>query len=154
MKSSLASGVVASAVLAVVVAVADALAGGVPFPFLSTLCVLYGEGTCVSGDVLSAVLPIALVAFLFLLVWPVVFAALTWGLPGESGVTHGALFGAALWLGYAGAVGARTYWWDEPASAYLATLAVTLVGYLAYGLALGAGYDYLAAHRTLFDETD
>nr|WP_217353085.1 DUF6789 family protein [Haloprofundus sp. MHR1] len=84
--------------------------------------------------------------------WPLLFGGFTWGLPGESGVAHGAVFGLILWSGYVVGALLGVFVGTETVAEDLPLLAVTLVSYLIYGLVLGGGYDYLADHRTFLSD--
>ena len=71
--------------------------------------------------------------------WPLFFASLGWYLPGDRFALKGVSFGGILWTGFA--VG----FYDGYAGLSLALyLALTLVGHLGYGFALGAVFDYLS----------
>jgi hypothetical protein len=154
-RSSLAAGVVATAVLAAVLFVADALVvapRSFVFATFASLCAVGGPPYCAVGTATARALTFGWFVVLFAVGWPLFFGAFTWGIPGESGRLHGAVFGVFLWAGHAGGIAliglafpGRTV--ETSLSLFLATLAA----YLVYGLVLGSVYDRLAAHRTLLD---
>jgi hypothetical protein len=150
-RSCLGGGLAATAVATVVLVVVDFLLGGAElfaFTTLSGVCVIAGEPYCGSGTLTAALLRYFWFALLFVVAWPLLFAGFTWGLPGESGVAHGAVYGLVLWAGYAVVVAYGIGLGGESVAENVPLLAVTLVTYLVYGVVLGGGYDYLAGHRT------
>jgi hypothetical protein len=157
-RSSLGGGVAATAALTAVLLAADALLGGADlfaFATFTGLCAVGGHPYCDPVSATATALTLFWFAALFAVAWPLLFGGVTWGLPGESGAAHGAVFGLILWAGYVVGVvflvgrGERTFAGSLPIGA------VTLVAYLVYGLVLGSVYDHLAAHRTfLSPETD
>lgn len=154
-RSSLLAGVAATAVFVVLLAVAGPLTGESGLfvvETLSSLCELGGPQYCEPGSATEGALTVAAFLALFALAWPLFFAGFTWGLPGSSGVAHGAVFGAVLWTGYLVTVLYGVGLAGVSLSASLPALAAALVAYLGYGAVLGGGYDYLAEHRTLLDE--
>jgi len=145
-RSSLSGGVVAAVVLTVVLAVADLVTGTDVFALaaFTTPCALVGPPYCSATSATATVLTAVWFLALFAFAWPLLFAGFTWGLPGESGVSHGAIFGLILATGYL-ARGLSTY------GPGLWTVAVVVLAYAVYGLVLGTVYDRLAAHRTLLE---
>ena len=149
-RSGLYGGAVATVVLLVVLLVADFLLAGTNlfvFATFTGLCAVGGPPYCELGSLTATAMTGVVVVALFAFAWPLLFAGFTWGLPGESGVAHGAVFGVVLWLGYAaiGWVGLG------PLRASWPILVAMLVAYLVYGIVLGGVYDRLASHRTLLD---
>jgi hypothetical protein len=157
-RSSLGGGVAATAVLVVFLTVADlVLAGSDPFAFalFVDLCDVGGPPYCAPGSATEEALSLVWFLALFAVAWPLLFGGFTWGLPGESGTAHGAVFGLSLWAGYAVGVEFLIFRGQETVVGSLPILAVTFLAYLVYGLVLGSVYDRLAAHRTfLSPETD
>ena len=146
-RSSLSGGVVATAVLAGFLDRVDLLFSGADvfaFTAFTTPCALVGQPYCAAGSATASALTTTWFLALFVLAWPLLFAGFTWGLPGESGATHGAIFGLVLFAGYL----ARGLSAMGPGRTV-----VVLVGlaYLVYGLVLGVVYDRLAGHRTLLE---
>jgi len=151
-RSSLLGGVVAATLVGTVLLVFDAVAGGTsPFALttFSSACLLGGEPFCAATTATATLINVVVYLALFAIAWPLLFAGFTWGLPGDSGVVHGAVFGAVLWSGYAAvAIGTAARGWT-PLSGQLPLLSGMAVAYLLYGVVLGGIYDNLAAHRTL-----
>ncbi|QLG61138.1 DUF6789 family protein [Halorarum salinum] len=154
-RSSLGGGIVAAVVLLVLLLAADQVLVGADlfvFATFTSLCAVGGEPYCALGSGTETLLTYLWFFALFALGWPLLFGGFTWGLPGESGSTHGAVFGLILWVGFVAAV---LYGFErgEPTFAEDALFfAVTLLAYLVYGLVLGGTYDYLAGHRTFLSE--
>jgi len=149
-RSGLAAGVVATVVLAGVLAVVDLLAAGgdlFALAAFTTPCALVGAPYCGAGSTTATLLTAIWFLALFAVAWPLLFTGFTWGLPGESGATHGAVFGLVLAAGYL-ARGLSAY---GPASL---VVAVVVLAYVVYGLVLGTVYDRLAAHRTLLETAE
>lgn len=150
-KSSLGGGIVATVTLTVILLLADFVLAGTNlfiFATFTSLCAVGGQPYCEVTSPMAAVLTFGWYLVLYAFAWPLFFGGLTWGLPGESGLVHGALFGLVVWLGfgvfvlYAGRGSGTTL------SESLPILGVTLVAFLVYGLVLGGVYDRLAEHRT------
>lgn len=154
-RSSLAAGVAATAVLAAVLFVADGVvADGRPFVFatVGSLCAVGGPPYCAVESLTAQALTLGWFIVLFAVGWPLFFGAFTWGLPGESGRLHGAIFGALLWVGHVGGVAlVGTAFPGRTVEMGRSLVLATLLAYLVYGLVLGAVYDRLAAHRTFLD---
>lgn len=156
-RSSVGGGIVATAALSTLL-VADLLLGGTDafvFVTVTDLCSVDVPSVCEEGSPLAAVISTVWFLALFVVAWPLLFGGFTWGLPGESGLVHGAVFGLILWSGYLAAAllgvgtGRQTFAETGP------VLLVTVVAYLLYGLVLGGVYDRLATHRTfLSSESD
>jgi hypothetical protein len=149
-RSSLYGGGVATVVLLVFLLVADFLLSGTNlfvFATFTGLCTVGGPPYCELESFTATAMTGVVVIALFAVAWPLLFAGFTWGLPGESGFTHGVVFGVVLWLGYAatGWIGLGSLRASVP------IMATMLVGYLVYGIVLGSVYDRLAEHRTLLD---
>jgi len=154
-RSGLTSGVGATVVLAAFLAVADSfLRAGELFVFstVTPLCTIPSEGYCTLGTPMADAITWLSFALLFVLAWPLFFVAITWALPGESGVAHGIVYGIALWAGYVVIVFLEIQWGGAAVRETLPMVAVVLLAYVVYGVVLGGGYDYLAEHRTLFGE--
>ncbi len=149
-RSSLGGGAVATVVLTALLVGADLVVGG-PSPFLFATfvgpCAVGGPPYCGAATPLAAGLTAIWYGLVFGVAWPLLFGGFTWGLPGESGATHGAIFGLFLWAGYA--VGAVLL--PGVGTTDRAVLAAVLAAYLVYGLVLGTVYDRLADHRTFLD---
>jgi len=149
-RSSLTGGVVATLVLAAVLVGIDLLfAGGdaLAFAAFTAPCALAGPPYCAATSATATVLTAVWFLALFALAWPLLFAGVTWGLPGESGAAHGAVFGLVLAAGYM-ARGISTFgpgW---------VVVALVVLAYLVYGVILGTAYDRLAAHRTLLETAE
>ena len=147
-RSSLSGGAVATTVLAVFLLGVDLVAGADVFAFaaFTTPCALVGPPYCSATGTTAGVVTAVWFLALFALAWPLLFAGFTWGLPGESGAAHGAVFGLILAAGYL-ARGLSTYGPE--------TVVVVLIvlAYGVYGVVLGSVYDRLAAHRTLLETT-
>jgi len=155
-RSSLGGGIVATAALAGYLLVADlALRGTSLFVFatFTSLCAVGGDPYCGVGTPMAAALTAVWFGLLFAVAWPLLFGGFTWGLPGDSGVAHGAIFGLVLWVGYALAVLTEIGLGRESFAASSPIVAVTLGGYLVYGVVLGTVYDRLAGHRTFLSRT-
>ncbi|WP_117594505.1 DUF6789 family protein [Haloprofundus halophilus] len=154
-RSSLGAGVVATVVLLVFLFAADVLLPGTePFVFatFTSLCAVGGPPYCGLGTLTATLLTYLWFGLIFAVAWPLLFGGFTWGLPGESGVAHGAVFGLILWSGYVVGALLGVFVGTETVAEDLPLLAVTLVSYLIYGLVLGGGYDYLADHRTFLSD--
>jgi hypothetical protein len=156
-RSSLGAGVAAAVVLLVALLASDAILGGTfrTFTAFTSLCTVTGPPYCRPGTVQALVLTYVTFFALFAVAWPLLFGGFTWGLPGESGLLHGVVFGLFLWAGYVltllFTIGIR----GNPGGEPLPLLAVTFGVYLLYGLVLGGVYDHLAEHRTFLSvETD
>ncbi|MFD1647880.1 DUF6789 family protein [Haloarchaeobius litoreus] len=156
-RSTLSSGFLAAVVLIVLLLVADVFLGGPNLFVFSTFmrsCAVATSPNCGLATSTATLLTFVWFFLLFAIAWPLLFAGFTWGLPGKSGITHGVVFAAIVWLGYAVSVfygigmGGRTVGESIP------FLIVTFVAYAIYGLVLGGGYDYLAAHRTFLSAED
>jgi hypothetical protein len=150
-RSSIGGGVAATAVLTVFLLALDLLFGGAnPFVFatFTSLCAVGGQPYCELGSPTAAVLTFLWYVVLFAVAWPLFFGGFTWALPGESGVTHGVIFGLVLWAGYAVVVLYGIGMGGPPVGGDLPMQLVTLVAYLVYGVVLGSVYDRLAEHRT------
>ncbi|MBX0297362.1 DUF6789 family protein [Haloarcula nitratireducens] len=154
-RSSLGGGVAATLALLVFLLVADLFLAGTNLFVVATftsLCAVGGPPYCELGSLTATLLTFIWFGLLFAVAWPLLFAGFTWGLPGETGLAHGAVFGLFLWAGYVVVsllnvlVGYTTILEDLP------LLIVTLLAYLVYGLVLGGVYDYLAEHRTFLSE--
>lgn len=151
-RSSLGGGIIAAFTLLVFLLVADfLLAGTRVFVTFTSLCAIRGPPYCELGSPTAAVLTYLWFGLLFAVAWPLLFAAITWGLPGESGLSHGVVFGLVLWSGYVVVV-LLEVGRGEPLAENLPVLVVTLLAYVVYGSVLGGGYDYLAGHRTFLGE--
>ena len=154
-RSSLSSGFAATVVLLVLLLVADLLLRGPDLFVFSTFmrsCAVASGPNCGLASSTATLLTFVWFFLLFAIAWPLLFAGFTWGLPGESGLTHGVVFAAILWLGYAVSVFYAIGMEGRTVGESIPFLAVTFVAYAVYGLVLGGGYDYLAAHRTLLSE--
>jgi len=152
LQSSVVSGVVATAILTVYLLVVDYLLGGFNlfvFATFTSLCALGGPPYCEVGTPLAAGLTYLWFFVLFAVAWPILFAGFTWGLPGESGLAHGVVYGFILWGGYLVVVVAGIGRGESTVAGSVPLLALTLVGYLLYGLVLGGAYDHFAEHRAL-----
>ncbi|WP_440008682.1 DUF6789 family protein [Halomicrococcus sp. SG-WS-1] len=149
-RSSLGGGVVATAVLTILLLIGDLLLGGydlLVFATVENLCAI-GPPVCLAESSTATLLTYFMYVLLFVVAWPLFFAGFTWGLPGESGIIHGLVFSLVLWLGYATAIIYGVEFSEQtPAEAYPLLLA-TLIAYLGYGFVLGGVYDRLAEHRT------
>jgi hypothetical protein len=103
-RSSLGAGVAATATLLLSLVVLDWVFAGtspVLFATFTGLCAVGGPPYCELGSPTAALLTYVWFALLFAMAWPLLFGGFTWGLPGESGLLHGLLFGVVLWTGYA-----------------------------------------------------
>jgi len=69
--------------------------------------------------------------------WPLLFASLMAYLPGESSPVSGAFFGAAIWTGFV-----LAFYTDQTGLTVALYAALTLVAHIAYGIGLGAVFDY------------
>lgn len=156
-RSSLGGGIAATLVLLVFLLVADALLAGTNlfvFATFTSLCAVGGPPYCALGTTTATLLTYLWFGVLFAVAWPLVFGGFTWGLPGESGPTHGVVFGLILWAAYVFVVLLRVGIGGDTFDENLPMLAVTFLAYVVYGLVLGSGYDHLAAHRTFLTESD
>lgn len=70
------------------------------------------------------------------------------GLPGESGLIHGAIFGLVLWARYVATVVAGIGIGGETFDENVSLLLITMLAYVAYGLVLEGVYDHFSVHRT------
>jgi hypothetical protein len=150
-RSSIGGGVAATTALTVCLLVTDLLLGGTNlfvFATFTSLCAVGGPPYCEVGSPTAAALTFVWYVALFAVAWPLLFGGFTWGLPGESGPTHGAVFGLVLWAGYVVVVLFGIGFGGETLAENLPLLLVTLVAYLVYGVVLGGVYDHLAGHRT------
>jgi hypothetical protein len=150
-RSGLGGGVAATVALVAVLLAADALLSGTNlfvFATFTSLCAVGGPQYCEPGTTTATAITFFWFLALYVVAWPLLFAGFTWGLPGESGFTHGLVFGLILWTGYGVTVAYAIGLADETLLENLPMLAVTVVGYLVYGLVLGGVYDRLADHRT------
>lgn len=153
-RSSLGGGVAATAVLLCSLLALDVLladADVLVFTTFTGLCAVTGPPFCPATGATSTVLIAAWFVLLYVFAWPLLFAGFTWGLPGESGVVHGLLYGLILWSGFLFVILNEIGFGARSVSVGLVLLLATLVVYLTYGVVLGAVYDHLAAHRTLLD---
>jgi len=154
-RSSLGGGAVASIVLLVVLRIADAVLSGMNlfvFATFMSLCEFGGQPYCELGSPMAAFLTYFWFGVLFVVAWPLIFGAITWGLPGESGILHGLVFGVVLWSGYVVVLLFDVRLMGETVAENLPMLLVTLGAYVVYGLVLGGVYDYLAEHRTFLTQ--
>lgn len=154
LRSAFVAGVVATAALVAALLAAGPLVGGTRlfvFSTVASLCVLGGPPYCALNSPMAVVLTAGAFLALFAVAWPLVFAAWTWGLPGESGIAHGVVFGVVVWSGYAATVVYGVSFGSGSVTGSAGLLAATLTAYLLYGLVLGGTYDYVADHRTLFE---
>lgn len=150
-RSSIVGGLLATGVLLVFLLVADfVLAGTNLFVFatFTGLCAIGGPPYCTLGSPTAIAMTFVTFGLLFGVAWPLLFGGFTWGLPGESGAAHGAIFGVVLWIGYAAVVFVGISIFREPIVEDLGILGVALMAYLLYGTVLGVSYDYFADHRT------
>ncbi|MFC6835581.1 DUF6789 family protein [Halomarina ordinaria] len=154
-RSTIGGGIAATAVLLTLLLTLDAvLPGAEPLVFatFTGLCSIGGPPYCALASGTAFALTLLVFVALFAFAWPLLFAGFTWGLPGESGATHGLVFSFVLWLGYAAGVWIAVWRGWETLAQDVPLLAVTLFAYLVYGFVLGSGYDYLAGHRTFLDQ--
>ncbi|RLM53970.1 hypothetical protein DVK02_11120 [Halobellus sp. Atlit-31R] len=154
-RSSLAGGVAATAVLLVFLLALDVVLGGTNlfvFATFTSLCAVGGPPYCELGSPAATLLTYTWFALLFAVAWPLLFGGFTWGLPGESGIAHGLAFGLVLWSGYVVVVLFSIGFGGESLAENLPFLTVTLLSYLVYGIVLGGGYDHFAHHRTFLSE--
>lgn len=153
-RSSLSGGVVATLALAAFLFVGSRLFPGTGYFRFVTFtgpCELGGFPYCTPGTATATAIAAFWFAALFVIAWPLFFAGFTWGLPGESGVVHGALFGLILWTGYFVTVSYGIEVSGGTLGQNLPLVAVGILAYLVYGVVLGGVYDHLAGHRTLLD---
>jgi len=155
-RSALGGGALATVVLTVVLFGIEAVFGYRLVPLFANFCTISPVGFCAPGSLAGTVVTWSAFAVWFVALWPLIFAAFTWWMPGKSGSVHGALFAVALWGGYVGIVTAQLIQTAGDQSGTEPPLLVaTLFAYLCYGVVLGVGYDYFAEHRTLFiEDTD
>lgn len=154
-RSSLGGGIAATLTLLVFLLVADVLLAGTNlfvFATVTSLCAVGGPPYCELGTLTARLLTYLWFGLIFAVAWPLLFGGFTWGLPGESGFAHGAVFGLILWAGYVVVALLGLFVGNETFVEDLPLLAVTLLAYLVYGLVLGGGYDYLAEHRTFLSD--
>lgn len=150
-RSSIVGGAAAAAVLTIFLLVADLLLSGTNlfvFATFLSLCATGGSPYCVLGTPMAAAATFLWFLALFVVAWPLLFAGFTWGLPGESGLGHGAVFGLILWAGYVVVVLYGIALLGETFAEDLPYLLITLLAYLVYGLVLGGVYGYVPEHRT------
>lgn len=153
-RSSLGGGVAATIVLTVLLLFGDLLLGGYNlfvFATVENLCAI-GPPLCPAESATATLLTYFVYLLLFAVAWPLFFAGLTWGLPGESGVSHGLVFGLVLWTGYAITIIYEVEFGEQTLTEGFPLLLTTLIAYLGYGLVLGGVYDRLAGHRTFLTE--
>ena len=151
LRSSIVGGVIATAVMTALLLVIDVLVRGANlfvFATFTSLCEVGGPPYCAVASPEAAALTYLWFFALYALAWPILFAGVTWGLPGESGLTHGAIYGTILWAGYLVVVLYGIGRGELTIAENLPLLVLTLVAYLVYGVVLGGAYDYLAEHRT------
>lgn len=154
-RSSLGRGIAATVTLLLVLLVADILLAGTNlfvFATFTSLCAVGGPPYCELGTLTATVITFLWFALLFAVAWPLLFGGFTWGLPGESGLAHGAVFGLVLWSGYVVGDLLNISVGNETIASDLPFLAVTLVAYSIYGAVLGGVYDSLAEHRTFLSD--
>jgi hypothetical protein len=154
-RSSLGGGIAATFTLLLVLLGADILLAGTNlfvFATFTSLCAVGGPPYCELGTPTAAAITFLWFGLLFAVAWPLLFGGFTWGLPGGSGLAHGAVFGLILWSGYVVGDLLNRSVGNEPIAGDLLFLAVTLVAYLIYGVVLGGGYDFLAEHRTFLSD--
>lgn len=152
-RSSLGGGIAATFILLVLLLIIDVLLPGThAIATFTGLCAIIGPPYCELGSPTATFMTYFWFGLLFAVAWPLVFGAVTWGLPGKSGLSHGVVFGLILWLGYAAGVLFEIGVGDQTFAESLPVLVVTLFVYLIYGIVLGGGYDYLAGHRTFLSE--
>lgn len=150
-RSSLGGGVAATIALLAFLLLADAFFNAtnlIVFATFTSLCAVGGPPYCELGSPTAVFLTYLWFVILFAVAWPLLFAGFTWGLPGKSGLAHGAVYGLILWAGYVVIVLFGIGFQQETLRSNFPFLIVTLVAYLIYGLVLGSVYDYLAGHRT------
>ncbi|WP_256290072.1 DUF6789 family protein [Halobellus inordinatus] len=154
-RSSLGGGIAATIVLLALLLVFDMLLAGTDlfvFATFTSLCAVGGPPYCRPQTLTATILTLTWFVLLFAVAWPLLFGGFTWGLPGESGLTHGVIYGLILWSGYLVIVLFAVGFGGESLRANLPFLGITLLSYVVYGLVLGGGYDYLAHHRTFLSE--
>ena len=154
-RSSLGGGIAATITLLIFLLIADFFLAGVDifvFATFTSLCAVGGPPYCELGSSTATLLTFVWFSLLYAVAWPLLFAGFTWGLPGETGLAHGAVFGLILWTGYVVVVLYGIGLGGQTVGENLPMLVVTLLAYLVYGLVLGGGYDYLAEHRTFLSE--
>jgi len=154
-RSSLQGGIVATVTLLVILAIADVLLAGTNlfvFATFTTLCAIGGPPYCELGSLTATLLTYLWFGLIFAVAWLLLFGGFTWGLPGESGLAHGAVFGLILWSGYVASDLLDFLVRNETLIDNIPLLAVTLVAYLIYGVVLGSVYDYSAEHRTFLSD--
>ncbi|WP_336133531.1 DUF6789 family protein [Natronomonas amylolytica] len=157
-KSSLGGGIVATIAVVLFLLGADFLLRGTSLFVFATFtgpCAVGGPPYCDLGSTSALLLTSIVFLSLYVVAWPLLFGGFTWGLPGESGLTHGVAFGLILWSGFV-VVALFTVWeGTESLSTELGLVIAMLLAYLVYGAVLGGVYDYLAEHRTFMSgETD
>jgi len=147
-RSSLAGGIAATGALAAFLVGVDLVTGGNVFALaaFTAPCALVGPPYCSATSATATALTAVWFLALFVVAWPLLFAGFTWGLPGESGATHGAVFGLILAAGYL-VRGLSTF---GPGTVVVVLI---VLAYVVYGVVLGSVYDRLAAHRTLLETT-
>ncbi|WP_225335252.1 DUF6789 family protein [Halomicrobium urmianum] len=150
-RSSLGGGIAATVVLLLFLLVADVLLAGTDLLLFATfrsLCAVGGPPYCELESTTATLLTYVWFGLLFAVAWPLVFGAVTWALPGDSGTVHGMVFALVLWSGHLvvalGSAGLEGGAFADR----LPLLIATMVAYLVYGFVLGGGYDSLAEHRT------
>ncbi|WP_440991798.1 DUF6789 family protein [Haloarchaeobius baliensis] len=156
-RSSLSSGFAATVVLLVLLLIADVFLSGPDLFVFSTFmrsCAVATSPNCGLATSTATLLTFVWFLLLFAIAWPLLFAGFTWGLPGESGLTHGVVFATIVWLGYAVSVFYAIGMEGRTVGESIPFLVVTFVAYAIYGAVLGGGYDYLAEHRTFLSAED
>lgn len=93
---------------------------------------------------LSEVVPPVLFGFLLFLgggmvPWPLLFASLKNYLPGKTSPISGAFFGAAMWTGFV-----LAFYSGQSGLALVLYAVLTLAAHIAYGVGLGAVFDYFS----------
>ena len=154
-RSSIGGGIAATATLTVFLLLADLLLSGTSlfvFATFTSLCAVGGEPYCTVGSPAAAALTYFWFSLLFVFAWPLLFGGFTWGLPGDSGLTHGGVFALILWAGYALTVLLDIGLGRETFAETVPFVVITLIAYLVYGVVLGSVYDRLAGHRTFLSE--
>ncbi|WP_336036300.1 DUF6789 family protein [Halobacterium yunchengense] len=154
LRSTFVAGVAATGAFVVALVVTGVVVGGTRLFVFSTiagLCAIGGPPYCALNSPAAVALTALAFLALFVVAWPLVFAAWTWALPGESGVAHGVTFTLVLWAGYAVTVVYGVSFGSGSLAGNAGLLAAALVSYLVYGAVLGGTYDYVAAHRTLME---
>jgi len=71
--------------------------------------------------------------------WPLLFASLKAYLPGQSSPVSGAFFGGAMWTGFV-----LAFYTGQSGLAVVLYAVLTLAAHVAYGIGLGAVFDYFS----------